>query len=451
MNQTQKRLSIINLAISITDIETIQLQVLKLGLLKTDLNIQAIITALQTENYAQAQRLIKSYIDTPTENILQRTSQKKKPVITAAEQTTIDEFQLFTTTGGEEEKIEIDINDFLADKTETQRDQGEKKEVITEININDFLNDAPTIEKHQEEKEKVIPEIDINDFLRNDSKAEAEQKNNIDFDSLLKLDSDDVLANNIELDITHTTKDTFFESPSHKDEQPINTSDIPKDTFFNTEETIVEEVIEIEKAETIIENNILKEETYFQDLKPTLDLQEQITPSHYKAISYIDQKLESLQKQYPPVEQSDKNFSTVENLLKKISQEEYTEDEIEETLTYIQKLIEETQYAQAAQLLLISAATESKFAQFMLARELYKGILLTKNIPEAFSLINTLAMDDYPEALCDLGQFYENGIGTKKDKKRAQELYKEAMDLGIKRANVHHARIQKSSRGFFRR
>ena len=59
MNQTKKRLSIINLAISITDLETIQLQILKLRLLMTDDKIQEIITALQDENYAHAQSLIK--------------------------------------------------------------------------------------------------------------------------------------------------------------------------------------------------------------------------------------------------------------------------------------------------------------------------------------------------------------------------------------------------------
>ena len=61
MNQTQKRLSIINLAISITDIETIQLQILKLGLLKTDTKIQEIIAVLQAENYAKAQFMVKTF------------------------------------------------------------------------------------------------------------------------------------------------------------------------------------------------------------------------------------------------------------------------------------------------------------------------------------------------------------------------------------------------------
>ena len=504
MNQTKKRLSIINLAISITDIETIQLQILKLGLLQTDLKIQEIITALQAENYAQAQGLITLYIETPTENVLQRTSQTKKPVMTTVDKTTIDEFQLFVTADKEEEKTTVDINDFYVDAFESRRDQSKEKEVIKEVNLDDFLNDAlnikapqpkPADKIQQEEKQELfqeididdflnttphredepqdtketITEIDINDFLSDTLQVETTQTKSSDFDSILNIDVNDVLADNITLDISSAAHDTFFETPSQQNKEPIHTSDILKDTFFDIEETIIQESVtdktmtqetliketiiegfqEIEEVEQIVEQNIEIEETFFQDLKSATELQEEMQPSHYKAIPYIAQKLESMQKQYPPVEAAYESFSTVENLLKKISQEAYTEAEIEETLTYIKKLIEDSDYSQAAQLLLICAGTESKFAHFMLARELYKGALLTKNVPEAFNMINTLAMDDYPEALCDLGQFYENGIGTKKDKKRARELYKEAMDLGIKRADSHHARLRKRRRGFF--
>jgi len=140
----------------------------------------------------------------------------------------------------------------------------------------------------------------------------------------------------------------------------------------------------------------------------------------------------------------------VQSLLLKIEKESYTEVEIEETINYIYKLIEKAQYTEAAQLLLVCAATESKFAQFILARELYKGSILTKNINESFSLMNTLAHDDYPEALCDLGQFYENGIGTSPDSIKAEALYKEAAGLGIKRAKKHYNRLKKQNRGFFK-
>ena len=158
-----------------------------------------------------------------------------------------------------------------------------------------------------------------------------------------------------------------------------------------------------------------------------------------------------MKKQYPPIERSYEKFDSVENLLKKISQEGYNEAEIEETLTYIKKLNEESKEIEAAHLLLVCAATESKFAQFMLARELYKGTLLTKDVPEAFTQMHSLALEDYPEALCDLAQFYEHGIGTGKDNKKAEQCYKEAMDFGIKRAEKHYKRLNKQNRGFFKR
>ena len=112
--------------------------------------------------------------------------------------------------------------------------------------------------------------------------------------------------------------------------------------------------------------------------------------------------------------------------------------------------ISQTNKIEAAQLLLLTSSTESKYAQFRLARSLYKGQLFQKNLDESFTLMQRLAMNDlYPEAICDLGQFYENGIGTPKDKKKAEELYKEAMDLGIYRAIEHYTRLQKEHKKLF--
>ena len=158
-----------------------------------------------------------------------------------------------------------------------------------------------------------------------------------------------------------------------------------------------------------------------------------------------------MKKRYPLIQTSYEKFDTVESLLTKIAQDGYTESEIEEMIAYIQKLIKKTKYTEAGQLLLVCAATASKFAQFMLARELYKGSILRKNIPEAFTLMNTLAIDDYPEALCDLGQFYENGIGTTPDLVKAEGLYKEAVNLNIKRAKKHYTRLKRHNRGFLKR
>ena len=412
MNQTKKRLSIINHAISITDVETIQLQVLKLALLQSDMKIQEIVTAIQAENYAQAQRLINQYIETPTENILQRTSQKAQAAMAEEDQAIIDEFDLFITSNTVETPQEIDINDFLLDELPVR------------------------------------------------TKVETKKVDQSDFDALLNIDFDNVLTDNIEMDVAHTSKDTFFDSPKEKNKQAIDTSHIPKDTFFDTEETIKEESIAqetpkeetiVEEKETFIQTEVPSKEEPLKELKPAVKSEEETRSINYKAIPYIAQKLNSMKKQYPPIERSYEKFDSVENLLKKISQEGYNEVEIEETLTYIKKLTEESKEIEAAHLLLVCAATESKFAQFMLARELYKGTLLTKDVPEAFTQMHSLALEDYPEALCDLAQFYEHGIGTGKDNKKAEQFYKEAMDFGIKRAEKHYKRLNKQNRGFFKR
>lgn len=433
MNQTKKRLSIIKIAISITDIDSIQLQILKLGLLRTDEKIQEIIQVLQAENYAQAQGLITTYIETATEKILQRSSQKTEQALTKEEKETIDEFQLFVTPKENEDKIEIDINDYISN----------------DIDINRFPSMIP-INPNQKEK---IPSIATDPY-----------------DSILNMDVDDVLSNNINIDTTHKKEENFFIFPSQEVKKvPSINLDIPKDTFFdleektnsletltpmviekpiveNQDEALVKASLQESSSETILE----EKKDVFKELVPSLTTNEIANPSSYKSISYIAQKLKSMSKQYPSPH-NDESFPALSTLLSKISQETFTEEDIEKTLAEVKKLKEKEELSQAKQLLLVCAATPSLFAQLILARELYKGILLTQNTRQAFTLLNTLAMDDYPEALCDLGQFYEKGVGSKKDTKRAEELYESAMKLGIKRAKNHFKRIQEKKKGFFQR
>lgn len=522
MNQTKKRLSIINLSISITDIETIQLQVLKLALLKTDTKIQEIITVLQAENYAKAQRLIKVYIDTPMEEILQRSSQhksldieeltttnKKETIISKEDQKIIDEFQLFTTNDDNNPR------------------QAKKKE----ININDYLTDVPNTP---------------------DTKADTPVA---DFDDLLNLEAADVMPDNIELDISQDPNDSFFNLGEKLERSTLTTKNVPRDTFFDIneeEETPVEEILSKEntkqkpaykmndsllkeqltnfdipakeESSTLSTENVSKD-TFFEideaketsakespgkdpfetlltvgtntkasfnndgltkkaaiektfrekaSLKTPLVEKEtkqkpsnvtpetpeeqlskkskvKVVPENYPAISYIRQKFVSMRKQYEPIQKGHDRFPTVETFLTTISQDGYKEKEIEETFQYIEKLITEQKFSEAAQLLLVCASTESQFAQLMLARELYRGVLLRKKVSEAFTILTHMADDKYPEALCDLGQFYENAISTGRDRKRAEELYKQAMDLGITRAAKHYARLKKQNKGFFRK
>ena len=425
MNQTKKRLSIINLAISITDIETIQLQILKLGPLRTDTKIQEIISVLQAENYAQAQGLITTYIETPTEEILQRTSQKSKELQQEEDKNTIDEFSLFVTdTETPKEVTSLDLDDMMAIQNET---------IHTNI--------------------------------------KKEQKT-IDFDTLLNVNSDDILPNNIDINLSHSDENTFWDEP---EEVTLNTEDIPKDTFFDkkhsqaitspepkietetiktvnpnsTEEKIQESLNteETTKKETL-ENNLLKEETEEEIDTPKHEKKKEIANIQYKAIPYIDQKFKNMHVQYPPVVEAEETFPSVDAWLIQISTKGYSEENIEEILQYIDNLGDDRK-DEASELLLASAATESKYAQFRLARALYQGILLQKNPAESFTLINRLAnYDDYPEAICDLAQFYENGIGIDKDKKKATELYKEAMEMGIQRASAHYERMTQGKKLF---
>ena len=111
-------------------------------------------------------------------------------------------------------------------------------------------------------------------------------------------------------------------------------------------------------------------------------------------------------------------------------------------------LTEEGSIAEASHLLLTIATTESLYAQFTLARELYQGKLLVRDIPEAFTQINYLSVEKYPEAICDLGQFYEHGIGIKRDKRKALALYEEADSLGVTRARGHYERLEKETSSF---
>jgi TPR repeat protein len=210
---------------------------------------------------------------------------------------------------------------------------------------------------------------------------------------------------------------------------------------------------EVEEFEEIADENnlesIVDEEEEIEEKEPE-KLQSKVSEEgtvEYAPISYIDQKLRNMRNQYPQVEESSERFESEERLLYMISLEGYTEADIEETIEKVFTLRNEGKLAEAAHLLLIAAATESLYAQFILARELYKGNILQKDLPEAFTQINRLALIDYPEAVCDLAQFYEYGIGIDKDKKKAFTLYEDALELGVQRAETHLSRMEEASRG----
>jgi len=394
MNQTKKRLTIINLAISMTDIETIQLQVLKLALLKSDTKIGEILSTLNAQNYAQAQGLITKYIELPNETVLQRTTQNDTPY-KEEDKATIEEFDLFTT---------------------------------------------PAYEASENFQEKV----NYDAFLDTTSEPEKTENVEVDYEPLLNIEADDVLPNNIDLDISQKPNESL---ENIQEEAPLTEEVTTKDTvkdddnydisISNETGQAIEETIE----DTMKDNSIASKNTNLNT--------EEDKYSFYEAIPHINNKFNNLYTQYPPIEHTESRYYSVENWLLQVSTKGYTEAEVETRIKDAEKL-KHSNLGEAAQLLIAAGSTDSLYALFQLARALFVGDILQKNISEAVTLIHYLATnEEYPEAICDLAQFYEQGIEVKKDKKKAEELYKEAMHLGIQRASKHYQRIQKESKSLF--
>ncbi|HHD79353.1 MAG TPA: sel1 repeat family protein, partial [Epsilonproteobacteria bacterium] len=416
------------------DTETIQLQVLKLGLLKTDSKMREILSMLNEHNYAQAERLISRYIESSNDTIVQRTSQVENSV------------QEVSTPSPEEAMIERkeEVPKETTSKPLTLQDkiqQAKEKAIIDEFQL--FIEDP------DENTEEIQEEVSYDALLDIAPKPKQMSNENVNYDALLNVEADDVLVDNITLDISEQEEDTFFKE-THTETVTVTNHDdffdIPPLDEEQTEVSIPDEMIEEEHSmpnksqeKHKIEVPIIKEE------KPVLQTEE----THNQAISYIDQKLKNMNNQYPPTQISHDTFPSVDAWLLKIANEGYSEAEVEAMIKKTEQL-SQTNKSEAAQLLLVTAATQSKYAHFRLARALFKGEILQKNPAEAFTIINRLAVnDDYPEAICDLAQFYEKGIGISKDKKKAEALYKEAMDLGIQRAMDHYERLRKENKGIF--
>jgi TPR repeat protein len=127
----------------------------------------------------------------------------------------------------------------------------------------------------------------------------------------------------------------------------------------------------------------------------------------------------------------------------------YTDKGIFNMLTYMQKLKNLKNHDEATQLAIVFGVTNSNFGKLIFARELYKGELFKKDDNKAFELIKELASNDCAEALCDLGQFYEFGVGTQRDTKKAEYYYKQALELDSHRAKRLYSNIRKKNKGFF--
>lgn len=449
LGQIGKRLQMIKIAISITDDETINMQRSKLRLHKNDKLLDNILSVLDDENYAQASNLIDRYIhgpyddasvpdpeaveDTHVAPIETKEDEERSAAREKEEGDLIKKFGLFMDEANKETYNPIDEDEMLemtrsaatrtvpSEETESQQTPAPKQPTSEEI-----------MAKYDTIKEDELPPQESASATSTTPLDQRNEDDNIEDDSfeideVLTSDYNKESAPDSSLDRTSAQSDDEAEEMQEAEEPKVKTEEAEK-----TEETqAVDEPEEAEEPEAAEESSAINE---------TIE---------YAPISYIDQKIRNMLNQYSQVEESSERFKNEERLLYMISLEGYTEADIEKTINEVFKLKKEGKLAEAAHLLLIAASTESLYAQFILARELYRGEILQRDLPEAFTQINRLALDDYPEAVCDLAQFYERGIGIDKDKKKAFSLYEDALELGVERADAHLNRLEEESKGIF--
>ncbi len=496
LGQVEKRLEIIKIAITITDQETIDLQRLKLRRHRDNKQLAAILEVIDDTNYAQASHLIERYLGASSygqEKKVKREVTQESYMRAAKdkeEEDLIKQFGLFREPGRRESAssifdgdvstvpqntVEIDFSNDESDLISVEEDnkQNHKKPLTTEEIIAQY---ETIMTDNIPEKVSIPTSVKSNDIQRNEAIMDDEE---VESDTRL----DDTGIDNIEIDIEEYEIEEFkIEQQPYVEQTPYIEAEEDKESIQNDIESFdakfnrelekqfkhvdiqledVNELIEDEKeiVYTGSADEIETSKTYetpktdetleadkAQETKDTKSpyIEDDI---EYEPISYIDQKVRNMLNQYPQIVENVECFDSEEKLLHKISLDGYSEQDIRQTIDHIYRLSDEGKLDEASHLLLIVASTESLYAQFILARELFKGKILQKNVTEAFTQINQLAQDQYPEAICDLAQFYEHGIGTNKNRKKAFRLYEDAYDLGVDRADKHLTKMEEESKG----
>ncbi len=343
----------------------------------------------------------------------------------------------FSETVTSEEILESVESKEMVDSLLSEESLDKPEEVSTErLSMED-------IHVEREEIEAVNPQTDLQDEPENEDEVESEER---------------TLENTLE-SISQEPVESLLNVLEEQEEDQSDLNVIEeKEPDLKAENNEVERTLEekspleelspsgvssvVKKAETLQESKAEEHEAKTLEIKRKEDYSKD--NRRYPPISYIDQKFRNMRHQFPQIAESENGIiDEVKQLLKQMATQGYTEKDIMDAISFFQKKKAEENLAEAAQMLLLAAASESKYAQLLLARELFKGEVLKTDYPESFTQINRLAEHDYPEAICDLAQLYEYGYGIKKDKKTAQLLYEEAAEMGVERAQKHVERLSR--------
>jgi len=469
MKEITLRFEIIRLAVELSDFETIQIQCKKLQSINSDGGLDKIIELLESQNYRQALHEMKLYHDSLEDKFFKEaekedTKESKLKEEEALKEEIIKEPESLNSIDKEEkrdsiapkkiERIEPDEEDLEDDfgSLYDDIDDSKSEQVLDLDTILSLGNKAPN-SKVKESAKEVEDDFDEDDFgvgsLLNKSKKTKKSKE-IKATKESDIDIDDILKESIApKEAIEDTIEDRVDDKSSSDSKPLKKEILD----FSLDEEDIEDSIDWDRAPLKREKiDILSEDDeddYDDEGVYDRDSWIQQNPNSHKdgiypPISYIGQKYRNMFYQFPPVESIDEYPPEVESMLKKIASEGYSEDDIDILLESYEEYKKRGKKGESAASLLLAASTESKFAQFLLARELYKGEVIQKNHAEAFTQINTLAEQNFPDAICDLAQFYEHGVGISRDRDMALLLYEEAAEMGVERAKRHYQRLKES-------
>ena len=465
MKEVENRFELIRIAVGLTDHEVIDLQVRHLRNFSTDARLHAILQELERKNFRQALFMMQEYLSEPEDDFFGTPPSETAP---RTPEKRVEE--------PEKEKGLFDL-DSAAHEAPQERILG----------LDDMLKmtkeSATAPRKYAAEPTPMPEKVEASEEIRSEVSDIAED------DPLFSLDKEPVSQAPIVPDSLASSEPLVNASEAQKgstETPPPEDESIREELFaFGEDEVEDDEPIERKTVEPVIgealsldedeEVDYLNQETEaesrpapIEEMKPEedevapatekstvrppetdlfgFDAEEREGVPHYAAFAYMGQKYRNMLHQYPQVETSESGISEeVQYFIDRISTHDYSESQVEAAIARYQQLRDEGRLAEAAQILIAAATTESTFAQFMLARELFKGEVLQQDYPEAFTQINHLAEEDYPEAICDLGQLYEYGIGIDKNKRHALLLYEEAAEMGVERARRHYERLSSSN------
>ncbi len=449
MDQIKKRLEIIKIAIFMSDDETIRLQLLKLEYFEENEQLDKIIDLLKRKNYGQAQVLISEYLNnsrTPNKQGVKENEDilKQANISNNDSKSIVDDFGMLKSSS-------------LSNKHGLQSTNQNIKQDKTKDTITSYIGGSKNFELSLDEIEKIPSRKQTTD---------TPQKEKVDFSDIFTTSKKEKMSTEEKQQkITPEEEIVTKEKNSNLEDNDQVTENQPEETIEQEEINFESEEYETENKE---ENNELNEENLDDDLEMLITADSEVGNTNIDMT--LEENLESREsanpydKKYPPVSDifhkfqnialfhiGDKNYTlhkSSANWMHRISKVGYKEIEILKIAKYIQKLKEQKEHNEAIQLALICCATESNLGKLIFARELYKGDIVEQDHFKACEMTKELALLDYPEALCDLGQYCEHGIGTKKSLEYALHFYKKAYDLGLDRASILYKNLKKK-KGLF--